>query len=329
MVRWGVISTAKIGRDHVIPAILKAKGASLYAIASRDSQRAQSIANTFGALQNFGSYDELLNSENVDAVYIPLPNSEHVFWSERAARKGKHVLCEKPIALKTEDIEDLIQVEIDTGVFISEAFMITYHPQWAKVRELLSSNKIGALKRIQAAFTKFNNSPSSLRNQLELGGGALPDIGGYPLVASRFATNSEPMLVSAEVKYDQGFKTDVYASAQIKFKDFELSFYCSTQMSLHQNMIFHGEKGRIEVHTPFNPPIDGTSVISMHSQNNTLTDQYEFAKIDQYKLQIEQFSSAIKNNSRKKIFNLSNSKNNQKVIDAIYKSALKGCAIKL
>jgi len=231
---------------------------------------------------------------------------------------GKHVLCEKPIALKSSDIDRLIETESQSKVFISEAYMVTYHPQWIKVKDLLQNGKIGPLKQVQGAFTYFNKDPTNMRNRLELGGGGLPDIGVYPIVTTRFASNQEPHSVTSRIKYDTHFKTDTFASAQVHFDEFDLSFYCSTQMALRQHMTFHGEDGRIEVHAPFNARIYGHSRVTVHSQDDTKVEEFKFGEINQYKLQIEKFSEAIKNGTQDGIFSLTESKKNQKVIDAIY-----------
>ena len=318
MIRWGVLSTAKIGREQVIPAILEAEGASLTAISSRDPKKAKALADHFGAPFSFGCYEELISSQHIDAVYIPLPTSDHVNWSIKTAEMGKHVLCEKPIALKSSDIDRLIETESQSKVFISEAYMVTYHPQWIKVKDLLQNGKIGPLKQVQGAFTYFNKDPTNMRNRLELGGGGLPDIGVYPIVTTRFASNQEPHSVTSRIKYDTHFKTDTFASAQVHFDEFDLSFYCSTQMALRQHMTFHGEDGRIEVHAPFNARIYGHSRVTVHSQDDTKVEEFKFGEINQYKLQIEKFSEAIKNGTQDGIFSLTESKKNQKVIDAIY-----------
>jgi len=320
MIRWGILSTAKIAREHVIPAILEAEGAQLTAIGSRSIRKAKEIAEHFGAPQSYGSYEELLSSKEIDAVYIPSPTSSHVEWSSKAAQMGKHVLCEKPLALKAKDIDTLIEIEKRNTVFISEAFMVAYHPQWHCVKELIQDGSIGSLRHIQGAFTYFNKDPNNMRNQPKLGGGGLPDIGVYPIVTTRLTTLKEPHSVVASIEYDKNFKTDIFASAQVQFDNFDLSFYCSTQMALRQHMTFHGETGRIEVHTPFNARVYGHARVTLHSQDNLKIQEFKFGDTNQYKLQIEKFSLAIKSGLRDSIFDLTSSKNNQKVIDAIYAS---------
>ena len=318
MIRWGVLSTAKIGREQVIPAILEAKGATLQAIASRNNEAARQLADHFGAPLSFGSYEDLLDSKDIDAVYIPLPTSSHVEWSIKAAQKGKHVLCEKPIALHADDIDKLIVVSEERKVIISEAFMVTYHPQWVTARRIIGEGKIGQLKQVQGVFSYFNIDPHNMRNKVELGGGGLPDIGVYPIVTTRFVTQMEPHSVTARVQYDQKFGTDIFASAQVHFDGFDLSFYCSTQMSLRQHMTFHGDLGCLEIHAPFNARVYGHSRISLHSQDNARVDEFRFGDTNQYKIQIEKISKAIETGETGDIFDLHSSRNNQKTIDAIY-----------
>ena len=209
MFRWGVLSTARIGREQVIPAIMNAGNGLLSAIASRDQAKARALADQFGAPHAFGSYEEMLASDAVDGVYIPLPTSQHIEWAVKAADAGKHVLVEKPLALKADDIGEVIAARDRNGVVVSEAFMVTYHPQWLKMRELVRGGAIGRLRHVQGAFSYYNVDPDNMRNRPELGGGALPDIGVYPTVATRFVTGAEPVRVQASVERDPGFGTDI------------------------------------------------------------------------------------------------------------------------
>ncbi len=252
MFRWGIISTAKIGRDHVIPAMQDAENGVVTAIASRDEAKARALADRFGVPHTFGSYEEMLASDVIDGVYIPLPTSQHVEWTAKAAEAGKHVLVEKPLALDAKDILPLIEIRDRKKVLICEAFMVIYHPQWQKVRELVQGGAIGRLRHVQGAFSYHNVDPANMRNQVALGGGALPDIGVYPTVSTRFVTGKEPVRIQAQVERDENFGTDIYSTVKADFGTFDLSFYCSTQMALRQFMVFHGEKGFIEVHAPFN-----------------------------------------------------------------------------
>ena len=323
MFRWGVLSTAKIGREHVIPAICNAENGVLAAIASRDEGKARALADRFGAPHAFGSYEALLASDTVDGVYIPLPTSQHVEWAAKAAEAGKHVLVEKPLALNAVEIEPLIEIEKRTGVVISEAFMVTYHPQWAKVRDLIAEGAIGRLRQVQGAFSYFNTDPSNMRNIPELGGGALPDIGVYPTVTTRFATGKEPLSVSATVERDPKFGTDIYADIRAKFDGFELAFYCSTQMALRQEMTFHGDKGFITVHGPFNAGNYDHAWISLHNAGHDGALIFRFPGVDQYRLEVEAFARKVAGEDLP-VFTLSQSVLNQKFIDAAYRAGESG-----
>lgn len=323
MFRWGVLSTAKIGRHHVIPAICNAENGVLAAIASRDEGKARALADRFGAPHAFGSYEALLASDTVDGVYIPLPTSQHVEWAAKAAEAGKHVLVEKPLALNAAEIEPLIEIEKRTGVLISEAFMVTYHPQWLKIRDLIADGAIGRLRQVQGAFSYFNTDPSNMRNIPELGGGALPDIGVYPTVTTRFATGKEPLSVSATVERDPKFGTDIYADIRAKFDGFELAFYCSTQMALRQEMSFHGEKGFITVHAPFNAGSYGHARISLHNAGHDGAQIFRFPGIDQYQLEVEAFARKVAGEDVP-VFTLGQSVLNQKFIDAVFRAGESG-----
>jgi predicted dehydrogenase len=323
MFRWGVLSTAKIGREHVIPAICNAENGVLAAIASRDEGKARALADRFGAPHAFGSYEALLASDTVDGVYIPLPTSQHVEWAAKAAEAGKHVLVEKPLALNAAEIEPLIEIEKRTGVLISEAFMVTYHPQWLKIRDLIADGAIGRLRQVQGAFSYFNTDPSNMRNIPELGGGALPDIGVYPTVTTRFATGKEPLSVSATVERDPKFGTDIYADIRAKFDGFELAFYCSTQMALRQEMSFHGEKGFITVHAPFNAGSYGHARISLHNAGHDGAQIFRFPGIDQYRLEVEAFARKVAGEDVP-VFTLGQSVLNQKFIDAVFRAGESG-----
>jgi predicted dehydrogenase len=323
MFRWGVLSTAKIGREQLIPAMVDAENGVLQAIASRDLKKAKALATRFGARQAFGSYEELLASDAIDGVYIPLPTSQHLEWAEKAVEAGKHVLVEKPLALNAKDIAKLIKLRDKKKVLVCEAFMVTYHPQWLKVRELVASGAIGTLRHVQGAFTYFNLDPTNMRNILALGGGALPDIGVYPTVSTRFVTGKEPKRVQATIERDKKFKTDIFSTIRADFGDFELSFYLSTQLAARQLMVFHGDKGFIEVHGPFNAGLYDHHKVSLHNQDHTEETLFRFPGAAQYRLQVEAFARAAKG-GKDPVFTLENSVKNQKVIDAIFRAGDSG-----
>ncbi|MET2829458.1 Gfo/Idh/MocA family protein [Mesorhizobium shangrilense] len=319
MFRWGVLSTAKIGREHLLPAMVEADNGMLSAIASRDLSKARALAERFGARHAFGSYEELLASKEVDGVYIPLPTSQHVEWAAKAIEAGKHVLVEKPLALDAKDILPLIKLRDQKKVLVCEAFMVIYHPQWIKVRDLIASGAIGRLRHVQGAFSYYNVDPNNMRNQLDLGGGALPDIGVYPTVSTRFSTGKEPLRVQATIERDKTFGTDIYSSIRADFGDFELSFYLSTQMAARQVMVFHGEKGFIEVFSPFNAGLYDHHRVELHNQNHTEAQVFRFPGTQQYRLEVETFARAAQG-GKERVFTLEESVLNQKVIDAIFRA---------
>lgn len=319
MFRWGVLSTAKIGREQLLPAIVEAENGVLSVIASRDLSKAKALAERFGARHAFGSYEELLASKDIDGVYIPLPTSQHVEWTAKAIEAGKHVLVEKPLALDTKDIAPLIKLRDAKKVLVCEAFMVIYHPQWIKVRDLIASGAIGRLRHVQGAFSYYNVDPNNMRNQLDLGGGALPDIGVYPTVSTRFSTGKEPLRVQATIERDKKFGTDIYSSIRADFGDFELSFYLSTQMAARQVMVFHGEKGFIEVFSPFNAGLYDHHRVELHNQNHTEAQVFRFPGTQQYRLEVETFARAAQG-GKERVFTLEESVLNQKVIDAIFRA---------
>lgn len=322
MLRFGILSTAKIGRELVVPAIQDAENCVVTAIASRDFDKARAMADRFSVPHAFGRYEEMLASDLIDAVYIPLPTSQHIEWSIKAADAGKHVLCEKPISLQASQIEALIAARDRNKVVVSEAYMVTYSPVWRKVRSLLAEGAIGRLRHVQGAFTYFNRDTGNMRNIPELGGGGLPDIGVYPTISTRFVTGKEPVRVQANTDRDPDFGTDIYSSVRADFGDFELSFYISTQLASRQIMVFHGDKGFIEVKSPFNADRYGAEEIELTNQNHSQSQHFRFQDARQYKLQVEAFSRAA-TGADEEIVTLESSVNNQKLIDAIYRASEK------
>ncbi|TDX89231.1 putative dehydrogenase [Neorhizobium sp. R1-B] len=320
MLRFGILSTARIGRELVVPAIQDAENCVVTAVASRDIAKARAMADRFGAPHAFGSYEEMLASDVIDAVYIPLPTSQHVAWSLKAAEAGKHVLCEKPISLKAAEIEKLIAARDRHKVLIAEAFMVTYAPVWLKVRELLKDKAIGELKHVQGAFTYFNRDASNMRNIPELGGGALPDIGVYPTITTRFVTGAEPERVQAVTRRDPEFGTDIYSSVKADFGSFEMTFYVATQMAGRQVMVFHGTEGYIEVKSPFNADRWGAEEVELTSQKHDVSQIFRFQDSRQYRRQAEAFARAVKGEPAE-VVTLENSLLNQRFIDAIYRAS--------
>ncbi|TYR30699.1 Gfo/Idh/MocA family oxidoreductase [Mesorhizobium microcysteis] len=319
MFRWGILSTAKIAREQMIPAIQQSDNGLVHAIASRDEARARDLAERCGAPLAFGSYEAMLASDAIDGVYIPLPTSQHVEWAIAAADAGKHVLVEKPLALKAEDIHPVIAARDRNGVLVCEAFMVVYHPQWIKVRELVQAGAIGTLRHVQGAFSYYNVDPANMRNIPELGGGALPDIGVYPTVATRFVSGMEPQRIQANVQRDPTFGTDTYSTIHADFGAFDLTFYVSTQLANRQSMVFHGDKGFIEVRAPFNAGLYDDHRIDLHNAAHSEVTSFRFPGTQQYRLEAEAFVRAARGGDDR-VFTLEDSVLNQRAIDAVFRA---------
>ncbi|CAK7262166.1 MULTISPECIES: Gfo/Idh/MocA family protein [unclassified Shinella] len=318
MFRWGVLSTATIARQQILPAIAESENGVVSAIASRNLAKAQTLARRFNASNAFGSYEELLASPDVDGVYIPLPTSMHVDWTKRAVEAGKHVLVEKPLANDAAEVESLLVLCQGRSLLVSEAFMIVYHPQWQKLREIVVSDRLGALRQVQGAFTYHNVDPGNVRNIQVLGGGGMADIGVYPILATRFATNTEPKRVRATIRRDAVFGTDVHASVAMDFGAFDLSFYVSTQMALRQYMLFHFEKGCVELEAPFNARQYAHAVVRISDQDHRSGEIFSFGEVNQYRLEVEAFVRAA--SAGGEAFSLESSLRNQQAVDAVLKA---------
>ena len=322
-VRWGVPSTAGIGVRKVVPAMQKGEWIEVTAIASRDLRKAEETARTLGIAKAYGSYEELLADPQIEAIYNPLPNQLHVPWSIRAAEAGKHVLCEKPISMTVAEAKKLLQVQQRTGVTIGEAFMVRTHPQWLRARELVQSGRIGPLRSIQGFFSYFNTDPKNIRNIPECGGGALMDIGSYPINTSRFLFGEEPLRVSALLEKDPVMKVDRLTSAMLEFPSGHAVFTCSMQLVPYQRMQLLGTKGRIEIEIPFNAPNDRPCRILIDDGRDLLGSGITvetFPICDQYTIQGDIFSQAVRERGHAPV-PLADAIKNMAVIEAIFRSA--------
>jgi len=316
-VRWGVLGTANIALTKVIPAMQLSEWCEIAAIASRDRAKAVAAAGKLNIPKAYGSYDELLADTSIEVIYNPLPNHLHVPWTIKAAAAGKHVLCEKPIALNAEEARRLIEVRERSGVRIQEAFMVRTHPQWLETRRLIRSGRIGSVTAITGFFSYFNADPENIRNQLALGGGALMDIGCYPINISRFIFEAEPRRVLGVIERDPVSGTDTLTSAMLDFPRGHATFTCSTRLAPYQRMIFHGTEGRIEVLIPFNAPNDRPTQILVDDE------VMEIPTCDQYEIQGSLFSQAIRENRAQPV-PLEDAIANMSVIDAVFRSARTG-----
>jgi predicted dehydrogenase len=325
-IRWGVLSTAAIGLKKVIPAMQRGGYCTITAIASREISKAKKAADEHAIPTAYGSYEELLADPNIDAIYNPLPNDQHVPWTIKAAEAGKHVLCEKPISLTVAEAETLLAVRARTGVKIGEAFMVRTHPQWLRLRELLDEGRIGELRSILGFFSYFNINPDNIRNKIDLGGGALMDIGCYLVHASRFAFGEQPTRVIAAIDRDPQMHTDRLTSAILDFPTGQSIFTCSTQLVPYQRIHFLGTKGRIELEIPVNAPIDRPTRLLIDSGSDLfgggITTE-TFPICDQYTLQGDAFSKAILDNTEVPV-PIEDAIKNMSVIEAIFRSSTSG-----
>jgi predicted dehydrogenase len=325
-VKWGVLGAASIAVRKVIPGMQKGAWSEVAAIASRDLNKARAAAAALKIEKAYGSYEELLSDPEIEAVYNPLPNHLHVPWSIKAAEAGKHVLCEKPIALNAAEARTLLAVRDRTGVKIGEAFMVKTHPQWLRTRELIREGRIGELCAIVGVFSYFNRNAENVRHKPEWGGGGLLDIGCYPITTSRFMFGAEPLRLSGVVERDPDFGTDRLASAILEFSGGQSIFTCGTQIVPYQRMQFLGTKGRIEIEIPFNAPIDQPTRIFIDDGSDVGGAGIRaetIAACDQYTIQGDVFSRAIRENTEVPV-PLEDAIANMSAIDAIFRSAESG-----
>ncbi len=325
-VRFGIISTAKIALERVIPAMQQGEHTTIVAIASRDLEKAKAAAEQFGIPKAYGAYENLLADPEVEAVYNPLPNHLHVPVSIAAAKAGKHVLCEKPIALDAEEAKTLIEARDGAGVTMAEAFMVRHHPQWLKARELVREGRIGNLRAIQAIFSYMNVDPDNVRNQAGIGGGGLYDIGCYPIVTSRFIFGSEPVRAIGLLERDPNFQTDRLCSAILHFPEGQVQFACSTQLVPQQRMQILGTTGRIDLDIPFTPLQGETSRILLDDGSHRgfhSSEEFTFHGINQYTLQGDHFARVVRGEASLD-FPLEDAVKNMAVIDALYRSGKSG-----
>lgn len=318
-VRWGVLSTAKIGLEKVIPAMKHGQYSEIAAIASRDLNKAQSAAALLKISKAYGSYESLLSDSEIDAVYIPLPNHIHVQWAIKALEAGKHVLLEKPVGLSSKEAGKLIQAsKKKPGLKIMEAFMYRHHPQWQKAKELVEDGQIGKLKSIQTFFSYYNTDPDNIRHNPQFGGGGLMDIGCYCISLSRYIFGREPKRVTGLVEFDPIFKTDRMASGILDFLTGTSTFTCSTQVMPFQRVNIFGDTGGIEIEIPFNAPTDRPTRLWIHRLKDT--EEIVFDTCDQYTIQGDLFSKAILDNTEVPT-PLEDALNNMLVIEAVFKSS--------
>jgi len=297
VLRWGILSTANIAVEKVIPGMRSATRAEIFGIASRDKVRAEATARQLGIPRSYGSYEALLADPDIDAVYVPLPNHLHAQWAIAAARAGKHVLCEKPLAMTAAEAQTIVDAGREAGVVIMEAFMYRQHPSWVAVRELIGAGRIGRLSAVDSWFSYHLDDPTNIRNIREVGGGALYDIGCYTINLSRMLFGEEPASVASTIVRDPASGVDILTSALLSFPSGVATFTCATRVEPDQRVSIYGTTGRIEIEIPFNiPPNLPTRVFVTAGGDPPVapdTEVLEFAPADAYGVEVDRFAEAV------------------------------------
>lgn len=321
-IKWGILSTAKIGLKQVIPALQLGKYTEVTAISSRSLDKAEVAASSLGIEKAYGSYEALLEDPDVDAIYNPLPNNLHLEWTVKAMEAGKHVLCEKPIALTVAEVEEMIGVRDKCGVKAGEAFMVKSNPQWIETRERVRRGEVGDLRLIQGIFSYYNVDPSNIRNIPELAGGGMWDIGCYLVTTSRYIFEQEPVRLLAILEFDPEMKTDRLGSVIMEFPSGQALFAVSTQLVPFQRMHIFGTDGHLEVKIPFNAPNDRPCTVAQ-DRGSILLDEittHAYPVTNQYTLMADAFSKAILEDGEVPV-SLEDALNNTRALTAIFESA--------
>lgn len=325
--RFGIISTAKIATAHLIPALREATGCELVAISSRTLKRAQEVAEAHGIPRAYGSDAELLADPEIDAVYIPTPNHLHVSQAIAAAKKGKHVLCEKPIGLTAAEATQLVEARDQYGVQISEALMVRYNPRWLAARELIRAGKIGDVKMIHATYTVLNDDPNDIRFNADMGGGALMDVGIYPITAARFFFEDEPLNAYAQKTVCPVSGVDESICGMLNFSgNRNLMFSGSLRLSWDHWIRIVGTDGSIELpiavwaHPKRETEIRIRGIADINDEN---IEVIHVPAANQYVHQLESFAAAVRGEIRQ-AWPIENAIKGMKILDAVKASAASG-----
>ena len=326
-IRWGVLGCAGIAAKAVIPAIQSSRLGRVAAIASRDAAKAKEMAARFGIAKSYGSYEELLADPEIDAIYNPLPNHLHVPLTIKALAQGKPVLCEKPIALDAEQARELAAAQKAAGLPVAEAFMVRHHPQWKKARALIAEGRLGEVRAIQTIFSYYLDDPGNVRNQADIGGGGLFDVGCYAINTARFLFDAEPVRAIALMERDPVFGTDRLTSGLLAFPEGrQLAFTCSTQLCLTQKVTVLGTRGRLEIPIPFNAPADEPTILVFDDGRDLAgggREEIAIGPVDQYREQADAFAEAVLSGGPLET-GLGDAIANMTAIDALFRSAASG-----
>jgi predicted dehydrogenase len=291
--RWGILGAANFAFEQMMPAILLARGADLVALATSDAGKADRFRAVVPRLRVHGSYDALLADPEVEAVYVPLPNHLHVEWALKALEAGKHVLVEKPLGMKAADFDAVIAARDRTGLLAAEAFMIVHHPQFVRARQIVQGGGIGQLRHAAVTFT-YNNAdaPGNIRNRADTGGGGLPDIGVYAFGSVRYVTGAEPLAVThADVRFENG--VDTFAQVAAEFPGFSYAGLVSMRLFPRQEVVFHGDRGVLRMHCPFNANVFDLAAISVETSGGRVATE-RFPRDNHYVHQVENFGRTVR-----------------------------------
>ncbi|MGP4694096.1 Gfo/Idh/MocA family protein [Agrobacterium cavarae] len=325
--KWGVLGCAGIAAKAVIPAIQSSRLGRVAAIASRDAEKASAMATRFGIEKSYGSYEDLLSDPDIDAIYNPLPNHLHVPMTIKALEHGKPVLCEKPIALNAAQASELAEAQKAANLPVAEAFMVRHHPQWKKARAMVAEGRLGDVRAIQTIFAYYLDDPKNVRNQADIGGGGLFDVGCYAINTARFLFDAEPLRAVALMENDPVFGTDRLTSGLLAFPEGrQLAFTCSTQLSLTQKVTVLGTRGRLEIPIPFNAPADQQTVLIFDDGRDLAgggRQEIVIEPVDQYREQVDAFAEAVLSGTPLET-GLEDAIANMKAIDALFRSATSG-----
>ena len=296
ILNWGILGASHFAKNFILPAIMASKGNNLTAMATSDPEKAAPFKTVQTSLRIHKNYDALLADDRIDAIYIPLPNTLHVEWTKNAVAAGKHVLTEKPIAMQTKEIDDLIALRDASGLLVAEAYMIVHHPQWHYAKKLYESGVIGTLWSVDSVFS-YNNAadPDNIRNRPETGGGSLPDIGVYTFGSARYVTGQEPTeILSADIKWENN--VDVWSHIRADFPSFRFSSTTSMRLAPRQEVTFHGDKGFIKLTTPFNTQVFSQAEVALWRNDMTVNTK-RFPSDNHYVLQLENFQNSVFNST--------------------------------
>jgi len=324
--RLGVLGVAYHFISRVLRPVQKSSLIELYAISSRSLEKSKNVSEKYNIPKYYGSYQDLLNDKSIEAVYIPLPNHLHLEWIKKSADAGKHIICEKPIALNTTEAKEAIDYALKKGVKIMEAFMYKFHPQWTYAKDLIKFGSFGKIQSIHTFFGYSNSDPENIRNIKSMGGGAILDIGCYAVSSSRFILGSEPKRVISLNDFDKNFGTDILSSGILDFGGVRTVFTVATQTFPWQKVEVHGSDGMFTVDMPFNPFDDYPAKITVNTSNGIR--EIRFDPVDHYGLEFEEFAKAIRNDTEVPNPPI-DAINNIKVLDALFKSGETGNWINL